>query len=167
MESAGLILDLSHMAEASYFEALDLYHGPVIASHSNCRAYVPTDRQLSDEMIRALIKRDGVIGVVFFNQFLHPRWAESGKVKSQVTLVDVVKHIQHICEIAGDTLHAAIGSDFDGGFGAESIPAELDHVTDLHKLEKTLREAIFSENDVENIMSGNWLRTLKRFLPDK
>lgn len=165
MERAGFILDLSHLAEASFFEALDLYDGPVIASHSNCRTYVPTDRHLSDEMIRALIKRDGVIGVVLCNPFLRAGWEEAGKIKSQVTLTDVVKHIQHICDLAGDTTHVAIGSDFDGGFGAEAIPAELDHVGDLHKLQDALLAAHFSDDDVENILNGNWLRLLQRSLP--
>lgn len=165
MEHDGFILDLSHAAEASFFEALDAYHGPVIASHSNCRTYVPTDRHLSDEMIHALVKRDGVIGIVLENAFLQEGWKEAGKVKSQVTLTDVVRHVQHICRLAGDTLHVAIGSDFDGGFGAESIPAELDHVKDLHKLENALLAANFSAEDVKNIMNGNWSRTLRRAFP--
>ena len=122
MERTGLILDMSHMAEASFFEALDLFHGPVIASHSNCRSIVPTDRQLSDEMISALVAREGVIGAVLFNKFLQPDWRETGAIKSKVTLSDVMKHIHHMCDLAGDRLHVGIGSDFDGGFGAESIP---------------------------------------------
>jgi membrane dipeptidase len=165
MERPGFILDLSHTAEASFFEALDVYHGPVIASHSNCRTYVPTDRHLSDEMIHALVNHDGVIGVVLYNAFLQAGWKEAGKVKSRVSLTDVVRHVRHICDLAGDTLHVAIGSDFDGGFGAESIPAELDHVKDLHKLENAFLAAKFSDDDVENILNENWLRVLRRALP--
>lgn len=165
IERTGLVLDVSHLAEASFFEALDLYHGPVIASHSNCRAFVPTDRQLSDEMIRALAQRDGVIGIVLFNRFLQDGWKEAGRIKSQVTLAHVVKHIQHVCDLTGDARHVALGSDFDGGFGAESIPAELEHVEDLYKIEDALLAAEFPEEDIDNIMNGNWLRMLRRSLP--
>jgi membrane dipeptidase len=165
MEKTGLILDLSHIAEASFFEALELFHGPVIASHSNCRAFVPTDRQLSDEMISALVAREGVIGTVLFNKFLQPDWQQTGAVKSEVTLADVVKHIRHVCDLAGDRLHVGIGSDFDGGFGAESIPAEMDTAADLQKIGGALSDAGFSQTDIDNILGGNWVRLLRRALP--
>ena len=165
MEKTGLILDVSHLAEASFFEALELFHGPVIASHSNCRSIVPTDRQLSDEMISALVAREGIIGTVLYNKFLQPDWIQKGAVKSTVTLADVVKHIRHICDIAGDRLHVGIGSDFDGGFGAESIPAELDTAADLGKVGKALGDAGFSQTDIDNILGGNWVRLLRRALP--
>lgn len=165
MEQLGLILDTSHMAEQSFFQALDLFHGPVIASHSNCRAYVPTDRHLSDAMIRALVQRGGVIGTVLFNMFLKEGWSEAGKKKEQVTLADVVKHMQRVCDIAGDSKHAAIGSDFDGGFGVEGIPAELDTAADLYKLGDALAHAKFSDADIDNILGMNWIRLLRRTLP--
>ena len=165
MEGTGLILDVSHMAEASFFDALKLFHGPVIASHSNCRAIVPTDRQLSDEMISALVAREAVIGTVLYNKFLQPDWEETGRIKSKVTLADVLKHIRHMCDLAGDRLHVGIGSDFDGGFGAESIPAEFDTVVDLQKIAGALGDAGFSETDVDNILGGNWVRFLRRALP--
>jgi membrane dipeptidase len=164
MKKAGLILDLSHMAEASFFEALELFHGPVIASHSNCRAIVPTDRQLSDEMISALVAHEGVIGTVPYNKFLQPDWTETGGIKSKVTLADVVEHIRHVCDLAGDRLHVGIGSDFDGGFGAESIPAELDTAADLRKVGEALGDAGFSQTDIDNILGGNWVRLLRRAL---
>ena len=165
MERTGLILDTSHMAEASFFEALELFHGAVIASHSNCRSIVPTDRQLSDEMISALIAREGVIGAVLFNKFLQPNWKETGAMKSKVTLSDVMKHIHHMCALAGDRLHVGIGSDFDGGFGAESIPAELDTAADLQKVGEALGDAGFSQTDIDNILGRNWIRLLRRALP--
>jgi membrane dipeptidase len=165
MERVGLILDVSHLAEESFSEALDLFHGPVLASHSNCRAYVPTDRHLSDEMISALVKRDGVIGTALYNGFLQSGWKDREGKKSDVTLSDVVKHIQHVCSIAGDTLHAAIGSDLDGGFGAESIPADLDTVADLQKIGAALKTMQLSDADVENILGENWLRLLRAALP--
>ncbi|MGB8647601.1 MAG: membrane dipeptidase [Anaerolineae bacterium] len=162
---AGLILDTSHMAEESFFQALDLFYGPVIASHSNARHFVPTDRHLSDEMIKAIIARDGVIGAVIFNAFLKRGWREDGAVKHAVTLSDVLDHIKHICDLAGDTLHVGIGSDFDGGYGAEATPREIDTVADLQRIGEALANAGFKDDEVEGILSGNWLRLLRRTLP--
>jgi membrane dipeptidase len=165
MEQESVILDTSHMAEESFFEALDLFKGPVIATHSNCRALVHTDRQLSDEMIRAIVRREGVIGIVVFNRFLIPDWDEIGKAKQRVTLADVVKHVQHVRDVAGNTVNIGIGSDLDGGFGTESIPAELDTIADLPKIAGALLEAGFAEGEARGIMGENWLRFLKASLP--
>lgn len=165
MERIGMILDISHLAEASFYEALDLFHGNIIASHCNSRVYVPTDRQLSDEMISALIARNTVIGTVLYNAFLQADWKETGRVKRKVTLLDVVKHIKRVCELAGDAAHAGLGSDLDGGFGAESIPAEMDTVADLPKIRDALAAAGFSERDIDNVMGQNWVEFLKRALP--
>jgi membrane dipeptidase len=163
MERAGLILDASHMAERSFFESLDLFHGALIASHSNCRAFVNTDRQLSDEMIRAIVARDGVIGIVLYNRFLKADWEKSAR-KDAVTLADVARHIQHICDLAGNAHHIGIGSDFDGGFGMEAAPREIDTVADVQKLGDALTAA-FSDTDIANILGGNWIRLLRRALP--
>jgi membrane dipeptidase len=165
MEREPVILDTSHMAEASFFEALGLFHGPVIATHSNCRALVPTDRQLSDEMIHAIVNREGVIGVALFNKFLSPDWVQAAGVKEHVTLAHFVKQVKHICEVAGDSDHVGIGSDLDGGFGSESIPAELDTIGDMPKIADALTEAGFSEAEANGILGENWLRFLKRTLP--
>ncbi len=164
MEEIGMILDTSHMAEQSFFEALDIFHGTVIASHSNCRAFVDTDRQLSDEMIRSVIARDGVIGIVVYNRFLKADWDKSPS-KETVTLADVVQHIKHMCDLAGDTRHVGIGTDFDGGFGVESAPLEIDTVADLRKVGDALAAASFSDQDIANILGENWIRLLRRALP--
>jgi len=164
LEKTRLILDLSHMSDESFFEALNLFHGKVIASHSNCRVLVPTDRQLSDEMIHALISRKSVIGSVFHNPFLLKDW-KSETPKSQATLNHVVQHIRHICSIAGDALHVAVGSDLDGGFGVENTPLEIDTVADLGKLASALSSGGFPEEEVEAIMNRNWLRILEDALP--
>jgi len=126
---------------------------------------VPTDRQITDEMIQALVKRDAVIGVVPYNKFLRSDWKKGESPKSQVTLLDVVKHMKHMNAIAGDTLHVGIGSDFDGGFGAESIPAELNTIADLQKIARALQNERMTEADVRNILGENWLRFLRKALP--
>jgi membrane dipeptidase len=165
LNDTHLILDVSHMADESFFEALDSFQGTVIASHSNCRTFVPTDRQLSDEMIRALISRDAVIGVVLCNPFLLNGWKKAaGGKKSEVKLSHVIEHVQHICRIAGDSSHVAVGSDLDGGFGVESAPAEIDTVADLNKLGTALSDVGFSDKEVEQVMQKNWLRILERAL---
>ncbi len=167
MDRHGLILDTSHMAEESFWQALDLFTGPVIASHSNCRALVPdliADRHLSDAMIRALIERDAVIGVVLFNTFLMAEY-QHNRPKETVGLDVVVRHIDHICQIAGSARHVAIGSDLDGGFGSEKIPRELDSVADLPCIGTALRAAGYTEADVAAIMGNNWLRVLEQTLP--
>ena len=164
----GLILDLSHASDESFLEALDRFEGTVIASHANARALLPDyarpERLLTDEMIRRLAEAGGVIGVVPFNRFLKDSWTpEQGK--ATVTLDDVVAHIDHICQVTGSAAHAAIGSDFDGGFGVERTPAEIDTVADLQKLVPKLRARGYSEADVAAILSGNWLGVLRRGLP--
>jgi len=164
MARRSMILDVSHMAEESFFQALDQFQGPVIASHSNCRAYVPTDRQLSDEMIQLLVKRGGVIGAVPYNDFLVADWKKNHRPKADVTLAAVVKHIRHICDVAGDAMHVGIGSDFDGGFGMESIPLEMDTAADLPKIGDALAQAHFADKEIDNILAGNWLRFLQESL---
>ena len=166
LERAGMILDASHMAEQSFWDALELYRGTVIASHSNCRAYVnsDTDRQLSDEMIRAIANRNGVIGAVLYNRFIKAGWDKSAR-KDAVSLADVVQHIWRICDLVGDCNHAGIGTDFDGGFGVESTPAEIDTIADLQKLGNALADAKFNDEDIANIIGGNWIRVLRMALP--
>ncbi|MBA3944016.1 MAG: membrane dipeptidase [Herpetosiphonaceae bacterium] len=164
MGRCGMALDVSHMAEASFWEALDLHRGALCASHSNCRALVPTDRQLSDAMIRAIVERDGVIGTVLFNRFLRPDW-QPGDAKAAVTLTDVVRHLEHICTVAGDTAHVGIGSDLDGGFGLEGSPAELDSYAGVPQLGQALAAAGWRPDEVAGLLGGNWLRWLAHALP--
>jgi membrane dipeptidase len=168
MAQVGLVLDISHMAEQSFWQALDLFDGTVIASHSNCRAHAPAsnaDRHLSNEMIRALLERDAVIGVVLYNAFLNPDY-EQGQPKEQTSLEAVLRHIDHICQMAGDARHVAIGSDLDGGFGSERIPRELDSAADLPLIGEALRSIGYSQQDTAAVLGGNWLRLLEQGLPE-
>src|ERR1019366_6446786 len=123
--------------------------GPAIASHSNCRARVPTDRQLSDEMIKAIVQRGGVIGINFFDKFLLPP-DEYGKRRA--TLADVVWHTRHICDLAGDCAHVGLGTDMDGGLGREQIPREIATSADLPKVADALADGGFAAADVTAIM---------------
>jgi membrane dipeptidase len=155
LDAKGIIHDASHLAEESFWQLLKISDGPVIASHSNCRAFVPTDRQLSDDMIRAIAKRNGVIGINFFDKFLLP---PEGFGKRRATLDDVIRHMRHMCDLIGDTQHVAIGTDMDGGFGRENIPREIQTSADLGKFADALRGSGFSQDDTAGIMGENWLR---------
>jgi membrane dipeptidase len=161
MADLGLVLDLTHMSEEATLQALDSFEGVIIASHSNARALVPSERQLSDVQIRRIIERGGVVGVVLHNSFLKAGHGHSDP-KEGVTLEHVVAHIDHMCQIAGDAAHVGIGSDFDGGFGREEIPAEFDSVVDLKRIAGALREKGYSEEDAADIMGGNWVNLLRR-----
>lgn len=164
MADLGMVLDLTHMSEVATLEALDQYEGLVVATHSNARALVPGERQLSDTQIRLLGERDGVIGTVLFNRFLRPGY-QRVKDKHLVTIEQVVAHIDHVCQVIGDAKHVGIGSDFDGGFGAADIPTPMDSIADLPLIAAGLTAAGYSAEDIDNIMGGNWLRILRQALP--
>ncbi|MBZ0302306.1 MAG: membrane dipeptidase [Anaerolineae bacterium] len=162
MARVGVILDLTHLSDAAFWQALDRYDGPVIASHNNCRALVPHQRQYSDEQIRAIIARDGVIGAAFDAWMLLPGWVRGMTTNESVTLERVVNHIDHICQLAGNSAHVGIGSDLDGGFGREQSPSDLDTIVDLQKIAEILLSRGYADADVAAIMHGNWIRLLRR-----
>ena len=167
IERLGIILDATHLCDESFRETMDCFDGPVWASHNNCRVFVPDKRQFSDEQITELINREAVIGVALDAWMMVPGWirGKSDPGTMGVSLKQVVKNIDHICQLAGDSLHAAIGSDLDGAFGKEQCPYDLDTIADLRKLPQMLKDKGFSLSDVQNIMSGNWIRFLKKNLP--
>jgi len=169
MSDFRFTLDLSHMDERAAIEALDLYEGSIVATHANCAALMPnsnTNRHLSNRIIEGIIERDGVVGVVPFNTYLKVGWSrDKGHLREEVPLSVLADHIDHICQIAGDSLHAGIGTDFDGGFGLQSVPPEIDTIADLQNLVSLLQTRGYSESDSANILGGNWLARLKRDLP--
>ena len=161
MDDVGMVLDATHLADESFWQAVEQFKGPVLASHNNCRALVPADRQFSDEQIRYLIGRDSVIGAAFDDWMLYPGWVRGKTSSSLVTLDAVVDHIDRVCQLAGNTRHSAIGSDLDGGFGTEQSPSDLDTIADLQKIPGLLRKRGYKDSDVEAIMHGNWIRFFK------
>ena len=155
LDARGIIHDTSHLAEESFWQLLEMSGGPVMASHSNCRSIVPTDRQLSDDMIKAIATRGGVIGINFFDKFLL-RPAEYKTRRAR--LADVVEHLKHMCDLIGDARHVGIGTDMDGGFGMESIPEEIRTSADMPRIAEALAAGGFGEGDVVGILGGNWVR---------
>ncbi len=169
MAELNFVLDLSHMDEQAAAEALDLYDGPIVATHVNCLALLPnfpTNRHFSDRLLRGLIARGGLIANVPVNSFLKSGWVrKNGSRREEVPLDVFAAHLDHVCQLAGDSLHAGIGSDFDGGFGVQSVPPEIDTVADLQKLVPLLRARGYSEQDAANILGLNWLKFLENNLP--
>ena len=163
MERLNIILDATHLCDESFWEALDLYQGPVWASHNNCRALVPHHRQFSDEQLKVLFERGAVIGAAFDAWMLSSNWirGKSTPEKDSVSLKNVIDHIDHICQLAGNALHAGIGSDLDGAFGTEQSPQDLDTIADLQKIPDLLDARGYSAEDIQHICSGNWVRFLQ------
>lgn len=168
MAGHGFILDISHMDEKAVLQSLDTYPGTVIASHANASALLEgleSNRFLSDRVIQGLLERQAVIGVVPYNRFLLPGWKPSDG-RQVVTLDHVVAQIDYICQMAGDARHVGMGSDFDGGFGLQAVPAEIDTIADLQKLGPLLTQKGYTEEDIAAIMGHNWLNMLKENLPE-
>lgn len=168
MAAIGFGLDIAHMDETAALQALDAYHGTILASHANVKTLLKgdeTNRHLTDRVIQGLLERDGIIGIIPGNGFLKTTWRkEDGK--TGVSLQDVVAHIDTICQMAGDARHVGIGTDFDAGFGWQSVPAEIDTIADLQKLNPLLVEKGYSEDDIAAILGGNWGTMLRRILPE-
>ncbi len=162
MERLGIILDLTHLSDEAFWQAMEHYSGPVLASHNNCRALVPHQRQFDDAQLRAIIERDGVVGAVLDAWMLQLGWIVGRTTNERVSLANVVDHIDHICQLAGSSRHAAIGSDLDGGFGGEQSPRDLDTIADLQRIGHLLSERGYSGADVAGILHDNWLRTLRQ-----
>jgi len=168
MERLGMILDATHLCDDSFREAMDLFQGKVWASHSNCRALVPNDRQFTDEQLKELIDRGAVIGGAVDAWMMVPDWKkfETRPEELGVKLEHLVDHIDHVCQLAGNSLYSGIGTDLDGGFGTEQTPSDLNSIADLQKLPPMFKARGYSNEDVANIMHGNFLRFLREALPD-
>ncbi len=158
MERVGMILDVTHLSDQCFDEALALYGGPVLASHHNCRALVPHQRQLTDEQIKCLISRGAVIGTALDSWMLYPGWIRGETRPEVVGLEAMIDHIDHVCQLAGNARHAAIGTDLDGGFGKEQCPRDLDTIADLQRVPDLLRGRGYYEEAVRGIMYENWVR---------
>ncbi len=164
MERLNIILDATHLCDDAFWDAMDLFHGHVWASHNMCRKFVNHNRQYSDEQIKILIERDAVIGAAFDAWMLVRNWKRGISTPKEMNcdLNKVIDNIDHICQLAGNTLHVGIGSDLDGAFGKEQSPYDLETIEDLNKIPQLLMHRGYSNKDIENIMHGNWLRFLRK-----
>jgi membrane dipeptidase len=158
MAELGFSWDISHLAEEGVWQGLDMGFPRVCASHANARALTPTPRHLSDEVIRALARRGGVIGLVLYNGYLEPLWRQDRSIS--VTLeMHLRRQAEYIANLAGWGA-VGIGSDLDGGFGREECPQEIDTEADLSRI-----AAVLPLEAREPVLGGNWLRFLRISLP--
>ena len=163
IEKLNLVLDVTHLTDEGFNQVLDRYQGPIWASHHNVRKIVPNQRQLNDEQIKRLIERKAVIGGMLDCWAMDVRFIDtvSDPWQLNIRLENLVDHWDHICQIAGNSLHVAIGSDLDGIFGTEQSPWDLNSIADLQKYETILMNRGYKQEDIENIFSKNWLRFLR------
>jgi len=169
-EKLGIILDVTHLSDKSFFEAMEVYQGPVLASHQNCRALVPGGRQFSDRQIQRVLDCGGMLGVAMDAWMLYPGWKKGSALadytpREAVGMGAAADHIDHICQLAGNCDHIAVGTDLDGGFGTEQTPAGLDSIGDLQKLDAILAARGYSKAEISAIFHGNWLRFFRQHLP--
>lgn len=164
MQQVGMLLDVTHFSDESFWEALEIFDGPVLASHHNCRSLVPGDRQLTDEQIKALIERGAVIGASFDCWMIVPGWKKGVTDPNDISIEDIVNHTDYICQLAGNAKHCGIGSDLDGGFGKEQSPGDLETVSDLQKFASILENRGYPQEDIDGIMYGNFVNFFRRAL---
>jgi membrane dipeptidase len=165
MDRLDIILDATHLCEQTFWDALEVFQGPVWASHHNCRALVDDPRQLSDDQIKALAERDAVIGVAFDVWMVVPNWHRYDTKHPDIpgaNLNAVADHVDHVCQLLGNTRHIGIGTDLDGGFGTEQTPSDLDSISDLNAFLAILEKRGYSREDLEAIAHQNFLSFLKR-----
>ncbi len=164
MDHLGVIHDFSHLSQAAADELLATTEAPVMASHSNCRALLAgeNERHLSDDTIREIGGRGGVIGLNLVSDFLSDAVA-SGDAK-RATIDDCVRHIEHICELVGHRRAVGLGSDMDGGISANRLPAGIDTPADLDLITDALEGRGWTDDEVEGFRIGNWTRFLSERL---
>jgi membrane dipeptidase len=168
LREAGMILDITHMADQAVWESLDLWDGPILASHCTCRSIVKGQRHLTDDMIRELIRRGGIIGLVFCQFFIDPdvQWEKRPRRDTWVSkygMEGLLPHIENIADLAGGTLeNLAIGTDMDGGFGAEVTPTDVDTIADLQEFPAVLGKAGYSKRDAHDILHGNAIKFFRK-----
>lgn len=164
MQQLGIILDVTHLCDECFWDALDVYDGPLWASHQNVRALAPWNRQFADDQIRAVIERGGVMGMAFDAIMMIPGWVhlKSKPADFQLKIERICDHIDYICQMAGNAKHVGIGTDLDGGYGTEQTPMDLNSIADLQSLPALLRKRGYTDSDIEGIMWRNFVDFLRK-----
>jgi len=165
IEELGIALDLTHLSDKAFWQVADRFGGRVLASHQNARKFADWQRQFSDEQIKYVIKKDGVLGVAFDSIMLQQGYVR-GVSKNEITIERCVENIDHVCQLAGNCKHSGIGSDLDGGYGTEQTPNDLDTIADMQKVAELLDKRNYKASDIEAIMHGNWIRFFSEVLPN-
>lgn len=155
MAAHQVILDLSHMADRSMRDAFAAWSGPMVTTHAGARALNPGQRQLPDWAIREVGRRGGVVGISFYAGHL----SGAGKASAR----DIAQHALYFARIAGDPQHVGLGSDLDGGFGADH--AAIRSMSGMGSIRRALGRH-FNPGQVDGIMGQNWIDFLGRSLPN-
>lgn len=167
MDRIGFILDATHLNDECFWQALEVFGGPVWGSHQNCRSLTPGVRQWSDDQIRAVGRRGGVLGVALDAWMLHPGWQRGQTTAASVglTLERAAEHVDHVCQLTGSANHVGVGSDLDGGFGNEQTPMDVDTIAALPLFIERLRRRGYRDEALARVASGNFIEFLQRALP--
>ena len=162
IEELNLILDVTHLSDISFWESIETFNGPIWASHSNCRSLVPNKRQLSDDQIKVLISKGAIIGMALDAWMMVPNWKRgvTDPTKKRLFLEKIIDHIDHVCQLSGNSNHVGIGSDLDGGFGKEQCPQDINSIADLQKINKLLKKRGYKNEDINKILSQNFINFL-------
>ena len=147
MNRLGIMVDMSHASENSFYDALDISRLPIVCSHSNCKALCNVPRNLTDDQLKALAATDGVCQITLYNGFL--------RTDGTAAINDAMEHLEHAIHIMGID-HVGLGTDFDGDGG---IPGLAD-ASELINFTKELLRRRYSESDIAKIWGGNWLRVM-------
>ena len=148
MNDEGIMVDLSHASEKSFYDALDISRTPIVCSHSNCRALCDVPRNLTDDQLRALAAKGGVAHTTFYHGFLR-------KDTSEASVLDVIAHLEHAIDIMGID-HVGVGTDFDG----DGTVRGCKDASELINFTLQLLRRRYSEQDIAKIWGGNWLRVM-------
>jgi membrane dipeptidase len=164
IQALGITVDLTHLSDVAFWQVLDNFGGRVHASHQNSRRIASWQRQFSDEQYRAVIERDGVIGIAFDVIMLQEGFVRR-QSQAEVTMESAVDNIDIVCQLAGSARHVGIGSDLDGGYGNDQTPKDLNRIRDLQGLVPLLEKRGYPATDIKAIMHGNWARFFGEVLP--
>lgn len=152
MQAIGMLLDVSHLSDKTLWDAAEWSCAPLIASHSNCRALCNNKRNLTDEQIKHIAYTGGIVGINFYPNFLND--------SKMADINDVIKHIEYICSLVGSQ-YVCIGSDFDG---IENTPRGLEDTSKIINIFEMLGRLNYSDKDITNISSANFLRLASTYL---
>ena len=164
MQRLGIILDVTHLCDETFWDALDIYEGPLWASHQNCRTLAPWNRQFADDQIKAVVERGGLLGMAFDAIMMVPGWThlKSQPEQFQLKLERICDHVDHICQLAGSAKHICVGTDLDGGYGTEQTPMDMNSIADLQLLPDLFKDRGYSDDDIEGFMYRNVIDFLRR-----
>lgn len=165
MQALDMPLDLSHLSDTSLRQAVELFSGKIYASHCACRALNDDwQRNITDEVIGEVAERGGVVGVPLHSPFLVKGYTPQTP-RDACSLDEIIRHLQHICDVTGNDTTACIGSDMDGGFGLEYTPTGIDGSGDMPRLAERMATRGWSDASIRKIFARNWARFLNESLP--